>query len=448
MEDRLADLSRGLSEAFAETIARIQKQPEGRARLGMNVLMWLTHARRTLKVSELSDILAMHNSRQTLHSKYRPHTKMILECCQGLVAVDAEGHVRVTHYAVQEYLDDHTDDLFPRGKPIITLSCLHYLLLDDFKDGPWDSDDDIELHLRTYPFLEYAAQCWGPHATDTESDSEVWSALGHFFSSTTALGTANQARQYTKDYNENYWAVEECRSFGPLHHASRHGLGRTITRLLDDGLCQVNQRTVMGATPIIHAAANRHVQTLKELLSHGADPYLENWYGNALHCAVESGMSRAIHELIQRGMDPNDDRTNGRGYLSCALARDHAEAFETLVQLGASINRRNAHDIPLFLRAAYQNCPNIVRLMVERRWVDIQMRSPSGMSAAHYAAHSPNPATMRELIQAGVDINGRDDEGRTPLDHAIIRDNSAVKMLLLDSGAKSGDDGMGEGSAL
>jgi len=55
--------------------------------------------------------------------------------------------------------------------------CLKYLLFEDFADGPWKDDDEIESRTESYPFLRYATWAWGRHSRVTERDLEVWSSL-------------------------------------------------------------------------------------------------------------------------------------------------------------------------------------------------------------------------------------------------------------------------------
>jgi ankyrin repeat protein len=99
----------------------------------------------------------------------------------------------------------------------------------------------------------------------------------------------------------------------------------------------------MGTTPIIKAASRGFVSTVKILLDRGADPHLENWYGNALHCAAEAGNCATIRELVTYGMSPNSCKQYLRSPLSCTIDNDHADAFEILITLGADINGIDCH---------------------------------------------------------------------------------------------------------
>lgn len=427
MEDSLNNLSNNLTEAFEETIGRIQSFPASRARLAMETLMVLTHAARTLNVDELRDILSVHPNHRRINVKYRPTEKMILECCQGLVTVDARtGDVRTCHYSVKEYLLGNSHRLFPGAESVMATKCLRYFMLEDFSTGPWEEAEDIRSRTQDHPFLPYAARFWGRHVKLSGDNLEAQTALDEFFALTRALATANQVRQYTMGYREEYWAHEECLSFTPLHLAAREGLTHTIEGLLRAGRFGVNQRTTQGSTPIIHAAANGHVDIVRMLMQRGADPYLSNWYGNALHCAIEGDRPSTVRELVVRwGMDWKGTDGHGGDYLDCVLSRDSAEALETLVDVGVDIQRPaigargkagESVGLGLFLVACDGGRLKIVQVMVERGWVDVNTRFAGGPTALHMAARSGRLAIVERLIELGADIRIKDDHGDTALD--------------------------------
>ena len=445
MEDRLAQLSDGLSDAFEDTLSRIRRLPENRSRLALSVLMHLAHAKRLLKVDELSDILALKKGQKSINPKYRPMAKMILECCQGLVMVDqGSGRIRLAHYAIHEYLVANAEKIYPGIKVRLALDCLNYLRLEPFASGPEHTARAIKSRLESHPFLGYAARHMGGYVRDVETRPEVWKALVEFYATIAATASAVQGMRFATGYRKEYFNAAECLSFTPLHGVAWHGLSHMVKALLDSGAVTANERTEMGSTPIIHAASKGHVSTVQLLLDYGADPRLGNWYGDALQCAAEAGQIDTIRQLVRWGMDPDGkDSRSGRPPLSCALDRDSVAAFELLVDLGADINLPLHHDDDdddddgddendddvVFHLACFRGCDKIVSLMLRRGWVDV------GSNAVESVLGTAPLPILRTLINAGVDVNAADEDGRTAIWHQDDAGNYAAVRALLDAGA-------------
>ncbi len=414
--------------------------------------MYVAHASRTVTVQELRDALSVHPGHSRANIKYRPTEKMILECCQGLIAVDsATAAVRPCHYSVKEYLlaNDHT--LFPRAEAILATKCLRYLLLDNFSTGPWAEKETIPSYKRDHAFLSYAAIFWGGHAKLAEDDALLQDALRDFFASTRAMATANQVRQHTVGYRPEYWATAECLSLPALHHACREGLTATVGRLLASGTFDVNVATAHGATPVIQAAANGHVDIVRMLMHRGADPRVRNWYGNALDCAIEGGRAAVVRELVVSwGMELETPIR----LLYRAMARDSDEAFEALVDLGVDINaaasepclriialkppcpghRADRAGLHVFLAACSAGCRKIVKLMVDRGWVDVNARYDGGWTALHWAAQNGSRTIVERLVEVGADVHAKDDDGVSALELIEPLYRSLGRKLLLVTG--------------
>ena len=223
-----------------------------------------------------------------------------------------------------------------------------------------------------------------------------------------------------------------------LHHASYFGLGNTVRNLLDQGKFHIDARSKMGTTPIIEAASASpagHLSIVKMLLERGANPYLGNWYGNALHCAAEGGCSTTIRQLINHGMDPNDSGCCEWPPIHCTLDNDHASAFETLIELGADIN---VGGVSVFHEAIRCGCINIINLILQQSWANLERTSPGGLTTMHFAARGCNVAVISRLLEAGADINARDDEGKTPLDYVDEHLYQDIVVFLSDRGAVTG----------
>lgn len=431
MEDALDNLSYGLTDAFAETTRRIQSFPGSRRRLGLDALMWVSHAKEVLTESMLVDVLAMRPGMTFCNPKYRPAIDTVLECCQGFLVFDADDHsVRLAHFAIQEYLLSNASSLFQDAEVRMAQTCLEYLSMQDLAGGPWHKLEDVKERISAHPFLTYASMYWGKHVRELEGRAHVMADIKQFLASPFAPAVAVQVNRVVGGYVQVYYDSAECRSFQPIHHASQQGLSLTITEILEREDVGINALTKMGATPIIFAAANDHVTIMRSLLHRGANPYMENWYGNALHCAIEAGREKAIRELVSWGMKLDDPR-----YLECTLAKDRDDAAELLVQLGIVEQQPDGFMDRFFLECVSSGSGKVTQLMVRGHLANLDVRYANGMTAMHKAAQCLDATPLRVLVESGTLVSPVDDHGWTPLDYAIKSQNWACVELLQKAGA-------------
>lgn len=168
----------------------------------------------------------------------------------------------------------------------------------------------------------------------------------------------------------------------------------------------------------------------------GANPYLENWYGNALHGAAEAGHAGTIYELISYGMSANACQHYDRIPIHCTLDNGRAAAFETLITLGAEIDARDEDALSVFHKAVVDDCVDIIDLVLQRRWADLESQAGNGLKAMHFAAIGSNTAILLRLLEAGADINAQDSKGRAPLSHGVHHGNDDTVDLLMAYGAE------------
>jgi ankyrin repeat protein len=428
MEDALSSLSPNLDSAFEKTIQRIQRLPESRKRLGIEILMWISHAKRPLDVEELSDVLSVKPGQTKLNPKYRPSPSIMLDCCQGLVTIDPKAaRIHLAHYSIQEYLVKHSESLFPDAETNLGTTSLTYLISGDFRTGPLRVETDIQHRIGEHPFSTYAAQFWGVHMRGADLNERIKDLILSYLNSQEAIGSSIQILEFHRRHGEVYWNAEECMSHTALHICSRFGLDELLLDLLDQVNLSINTGTEMGTTTIINAASRGFISTVKILLDRGADPYLENWYGNALHCAAEAGNSATIRELLAYGMSPNACKRYHRSPLSCTIEHDHADAFETLISLGADINglywdSTSRGELPPILHqvVAY-DALNIMDMALKHRWGDLEQKTNEGHTALHYAADAGNSLMWQKLIEAGAKLDVKDGSGFTP-QHYLARE--------------------------
>ena len=154
-----------LGGAYTEMVGRIKAEGGEEARLGMAVLMWISHSRRPLQVDELCHAIAIQMGSNDLNNDDIPTISTLLDCCQGLATVDkGASTVRLIHFTLQEHLFTHPD-LFDRAHSTMAETCLTYLNFQPVKDLPASSSPDS----RDTPFLKYSSLYWGIHMRISQS---------------------------------------------------------------------------------------------------------------------------------------------------------------------------------------------------------------------------------------------------------------------------------------
>lgn len=92
--------------------------------------------------------------------------------------------------------------------------------------------------------------------------------------------------------------------------------------------------------------------------------------------------------------------------------------------------------LTVFHRVAKDGCVNIMDLILQRRWADIESESKHGLRAIHYALIRRNTAVLAKLLEAGAEVNAPDSFGNTPLHYANMYSNMEKMALLVEHGAK------------
>lgn len=430
MEDALESLPHTLQDAFGETLARIQSQHNGRKRLGMNTLMFIFHAKRSLSVEELSEALAIRSGQYFLNPRYQPSQKSIVESCLGLVTIDEETSiVRLVHYAIQEYFREHQKELFASGEDEMAERCLTYLFFDSFESGCCRYDDDIWLRLASHPFLAYAARHWGYHTQRSRGSNSETLALKLLYSKPRRAATV-QIFQFLLDRSEKYFEPAEVNSNNGLHVAALFGLQREARAILDSKEVEVDAKTHIGTTALMKAASRGHVNLVRMLLSEHADPTEANWYGTALHGAAEAGQCETIRELLKTGMDVDYRSSFGRTPIQCAVEESHTSAVKLFLEKGADGNAVCWNGMMMQHVAALDGSEGIVRLLLENG-ADIEATATDGMTMLHFAALQGHTRVIQMLIERNAKTEARDDSDSTALYYAVqSRRRETVEALL------------------
>ena len=435
MEDALKAMPRDLQKAFHHTLERIRAQSEGRKRLGLDTLMWVSHAKGSLTTAELSEALAIRRGKTSLDSRYRPSQKMMVDCCQGLVTIDQDtSTIRLVHYAIQEFFEDQQEQIFPHGHDKIAESCLTYLLFDAFSHGCCETDVAIEDRMETYPLIRYAANHWGFHLQQSQDDTTYKLAL-ELLHSKSRRAMAVQILQFSQNYREEYWEPDEVNSQTILHMACHFGLLKIACDILDAKEADVDAATHIGTTALIRAAASGHVELVEMLLSKNADPLKPNWYGTALHCAAEAGQCETIKPLLDTGMDVDTRDDFGRTPLHCAAQTNRLPAVKLLLSRGADLHARDKSELMLIHFAAQHGDEELIQQLLVEKKVDFTATGNTGETVLHCAASAGHINVVCMLLDEGAAVDIEDEMGHTPLHFAAAWGREKLVPLLVSRGA-------------
>jgi ankyrin repeat protein len=228
-------------------------------------------------------------------------------------------------------------------------------------------------------------------------------------------------------------ALIEAGASYTLTHLLQAGLVGQVERLLDADPALLHQRDEEGNLPLHHVVGpeNRYDPALLTLLIvRGADIEARDGCGRtALHCALDAERQDAIALLLAHAAEVD---------LFAAAGLGDTERVEALLHSDSMLANAQQKDglTPLFYAARYGHTSIAKSLLVqgatadgyvERWWME-----PTPLHAAALHGHTE---TCRLLIEAGSDIERRNEHGYTPLLVAARWGHLDCVTLLLDSGA-------------
>ena len=166
-------------------------------------------------------------------------------------------------------------------------------------------------------------------------------------------------------------------------------------------------RTILGAdtgrgtTPFLTACASGDIEIVKLLLAHGANPRLATSDGQGpiiLATAARTGgtgfPNARMAGVGEPPRKPIEDATEGHGNGKGPRVNPTVELIRLLAASGADVN-----------------------LTSKRHF----LQRTRGGSALHYATRAGNKAVMAALVDLGINVNAKDEDGLTALDYAMGR---------------------------
>jgi ankyrin repeat protein len=141
-------------------------------------------------------------------------------------------------------------------------------------------------------------------------------------------------------------------------------------------------------------------------------------FGSSLRVAAREGRVKTIESLLAEGADVNATSEYGRTALMEAAQFNHTRAVQVLLAHGARVNDQdNSNDTALTL--ASRTCSIHVTSELLRADANVNLSNYQGRTALIQASRSGCNLMVRQLLSVrGVDLNVKDDGGKTALDYA------------------------------
>ena len=295
----------GLDSVYAQTLQRIREQKGDRSRLGMEVLMWVSHAERPLRIDELCHALAVDLRLADVDPENIRPRDTVIGSCLGLVVVDAEtSTVRLIHYTLQEYLTRH--GIFPDAHKTLGHACLVYLNCEQVKVLPPSGVSN----LGDTPFLTYSSLYWGSHARVELSDRakslalELIKRAGNHISAT--LLVEQIGGFHSCSLSHHLWPSLHCTSY--------FGIVEVVAGLIEREGCDINQRDCIGFTALMWAAQQGNEEVVRQLLTWGNvnSDKLNKKGETPFLSAAKKGYQRMKLLLARNKVNPDKQSIDGR----------------------------------------------------------------------------------------------------------------------------------------
>ena len=227
-------------------------------------------------------------------------------------------------------------------------------------------------------------------------------------------------------------ALEESISYNESQHFS----------ILMEYAPDPNMKGKDGKTALMRATQYGHEKIVDELLSAGADPnMLSREKQNALFFLGFNSKSEIVEKLIDEGINVNQVDQYGRTPLLEAMNGSYdLDNIKALVNAGADVNHKDGSGQTALHHTLRSYSPDIKTFTwLLENGVDLQKIAEGDndrQPILHQAAEvDGSDAPLRKLLEAGLDVDKKDQTGATALMVATRMYNKKNIELLLEYGA-------------
>jgi len=183
-------------------------------------------------------------------------------------------------------------------------------------------------------------------------------------------------------------------------------------------------------TPLLRATAQGDEESVKALLSRGANPDSQNVYGyTALLTALSKGFSKICMILLGFGASVHISTVEGLSALHMAAIHCDEPMLEKILQCGAFLGVQDEEGDTLLHWAVREGKRHILSFTLSKTPA-VDTRNEDGETALHFAASFGEEAMVELLFKHGANPAIKDSNGLTPADHALENSHHKVAHFL------------------
>ncbi|XP_072031055.1 dynein axonemal heavy chain 12-like [Amphiura filiformis] len=235
------------------------------------------------------------------------------------------------------------------------------------------------------------------------------------------------------DFTEAY--SDRCSSVG---HAARIGNVSALTKLIQSG-SSVDVKDNRGWTPLHEAAAHGQLKCVQLLIPHLEvdDINCRSFEGETpLWLAAKKGHHPVVLTLVETAADPNISNNEEGSPLLQAVAGNHQECVDILLQHGANIRCQFCNGWSLMHEVACQGNTVMARHLLDAG-APLDLADDFGIKPVFTAAQYGRVECLRLILERGGDANTQAYDKATPLYLAAQEDYPQCIEVLLSHGANA-----------
>jgi cytohesin len=231
----------------------------------------------------------------------------------------------------------------------------------------------------------------------------------------------------------------------PLHIACSMGKNDLVLLLLSSG-ADMTMRDIYGQFPIHLAFFKFEMEVIENMILFGADLNMKKFDGSTIiHDVIMKNDVKVLKYLISleifdetKKIKLNIKNKKGNTPFFTSIIEGKLDHFKLLIENSQiNTNTRNEMDMNAFHIAALYGRLEILTILSEHPKTKLMLKDVTykGANALHIASSASFVAGVSKLLELGLDINAKDENGDTPLHKCLKTQNLQMTKIFLMYGA-------------